>query len=522
MKLAHLTFALLTLGLAASSSPGCGNTATQVRVDTLRLQVDLDTAAKVGARTARLPIPLTTAVDFLATVTALLPDGTVDASFNGEVRMSVKPGSVQAVRGPNSAGRNVKLVNGVATGVVVSVLGAFGDARLIAEDLGYVPADPLRTPPPLCSNGIDDNGNGLIDFPADPGCAFGNDDTEDGGTYAAGASAAIHFQFPRISDVRGLPLGGGATAYPNQQVQMNTGWNTDDPSKCPKDKFPCFVFNTVVTRIAGDGFYATDVDAQAATGYSSVFAYNFSPPPDMRVCDRMKGFGGTSSDFYGFTEINYPTWELDEWDPNKRPCGVPEPHLLTIFEVGDTVTLLKNTASLVRVQTSNLLDVHVSTNFGSSVPKCNLIDASKDLWACTLGPDATDCDLNKDGKVDFAKNPEKTCAATCSGDPAKECSEYSDYLARGNFNLVLRDTNGQVSVVQANGLAANNFDAHALRGKTIGAFTGTLRYFSGGSQFTVEARCDQDIVADPSKKPLPSDQACVFPRTFNDSNDTSH
>jgi hypothetical protein len=264
------------------------------------------------------------------------------------------------------------------------------------------------------------------------------------------------------------------------------------------------------------------VDAQAATGYSSVFAYNFSPPPDMRVCDRLKSFGGTSSDFFGFTEINYPTWELDQWDPNVRPCGVPEPHLLTVFEVGDTVTLLKNTAALVRVQTAPALDVHVTSKFGPGFPMCNLTDAKNDVWVCTIGDEATNCDLNKDGKVDFSKNPEKTCAATCSGDPGKECTEYSDYLGRGNFQIVMKDPNNVIGSVLANGLAANNFDAHALRGKTIGAFTGTLRYFSGGSQFTIEARCDADIVADPTKKPLPSDQACVFPRTFDDSNDTSH
>jgi hypothetical protein len=520
MKLANLTSVLLLLGLTGLTSPGCSG-GNPVRADTLRLQIDLGKDAKIGSRTARIAIPLTESMDFPISVSALLPDGSVDTSFNGEVRLAVKPGSVQAVSGPNTTGRNVKLVKGVATNVVVSVRGAFGDARIVGEDLGYFPADPLRKPPPQCSNGIDDDGDGLVDFPADPGCAFGNDDTETGGTYAAGASSTIHFVLPRIADVRGLAQGGGATSFPNQQVQVDTGWNTDDPSKCPKGKFPCFVFDAVVTRIAGDGFYLTDVPAQAATGYASVFAYNFSPPPDMRVCDRLKAFGGTSSDFFGFTEINYPTWELDQWDPNVRPCGVPEPRVLSNFDVGDTVTLLKNTAALVRVASGANLDVHVTSKFGPGTPKC-VQDAKTKAWSCVMGDDATNCDINKDGKVDFNNDPEKTCALTCSGDQAKECTEYSDYLGRGNFTLVMKDTNNVTNTIAANGLAANNFDAHALKGKKIGAFTGTLRYFSGGSQFTIEARCDQDVVTDPSKKPLPSDQACVFPRTFNDSNDTSH
>ena len=82
-------------------------------------------------------------------------------------------------------------MNGVGAERHRSRLAAYGNTRIWAEDLGYVPADPAGSPPPQCSNGKDDNGNGLIDFPADPGCAFANDDTEDGGTYAAGVSQAI-------------------------------------------------------------------------------------------------------------------------------------------------------------------------------------------------------------------------------------------------------------------------------------------------------------------------------------------
>ena len=63
-------------------------------------------------------------------------------------------------------------------------------------------------------------------------------------------------------------------------------------------------------------------------GFGSVFAYNFDAPPNMRQCDRLRSFGGTTADFYGFTEVNYPTWELEEWNPAERPCGIPEPHTL--------------------------------------------------------------------------------------------------------------------------------------------------------------------------------------------------
>jgi hypothetical protein len=511
--LTSLTAIMIGAVGAALLSPGCDN-GFGTRRSSSRLTVDLDPKSALGSRASRLGIPLTTPIPYVVTVTAHGPDGQVDTSFNGFVRLSVAPGSVQSVSGTGAAGRNVQLTNGVASNLTVNVFGAFGDARIVAEDVGYVPKDPLSMPAPQCSDGIDNDGDGLIDYPADPGCAFGNDDTETGGSYASGSSGVIYFLYPRIADVRGINQGGGATSFPNQEVQIDTGWD-EDTNK--------FNFDTVVTRIAGDGFYATDVTDQAARGYASVFAYNFNPPPDMRVCDRLKSFGGTSADFFGFTEISYPTWELDEWDPNVRPCGVPEPTVLTAFELGDVTTMLKYTSSLVRVATSNIIDLHITSKFGPGDVPCTLVPGSKPpAYSCVVGAEASNCDLNKDGKVDFTKDPEKTCAAVCTGDPGKECTEYSDYLARGNFFFVVKDNNNNIQSVEGNGSAASGFDPHYLKGKPFGAFTGTLRYFSGGNQFTIEARCDQDIVFDTTKKPLPSDQACVFPRTLNETNDTTH
>ncbi len=58
--------------------------------------------------------------------------------------------------------------------------------------LGAAPADPVlpprqpeqvavvapAAPPPVCSNGMDDDGDGKVDFPADPGCAAADDGDE--------------------------------------------------------------------------------------------------------------------------------------------------------------------------------------------------------------------------------------------------------------------------------------------------------------------------------------------------------
>ena len=43
-----------------------------------------------------------------------------------------------------------------------------------------------------------------------------------------------------------------------------------------------------------------------------------------------------------------------------------------------------------------------------------------------------------------------------------------------------------------------------------------LMFFSGGNQFTITARCADDVVTDPTALPLPSNQACVVSRAIPD------
>jgi hypothetical protein len=492
--------------------------------------------------TTRIPISFSTPNPYTVKIEAI-KDGKVDTTFNGYVRLSSQPGTVQSVSGPNTNGRNVQLVNGVADGVQLELLAAYGDTRIQAEDLGYVPADPARNPPPQCSNGKDDNGNGLIDFPADPGCAFANDDTENGGTYSAGVTTAIHYYVPRIADVNGGPEGGTAgTPFPNEQVNVDTGYRGAGT----------YAFDVIVTRVASSGFYVTDTteDAPGGGGFASVFAYNFDAPPNMRQCDRLRTFGGTSSDFHGFTEMNYPTWELEEWDPATRLCGIPDPHMLATdctgvaknavslgisdcsSITGGTSTLLNVAAALVRIQTfPPVVDttksppvlvqagsaVHIGAHFGSGHPS--------PTTGYTPTADATNCDLNGDGKVDFTTGTlEDTCALACEADP--ECSEFTNYATENQFNMVVQalgipGPNGQPNVtssidIQGDGSTDAQFDPTLAKGNPIESFTGTLYYFSGGTQFTIQARCADDIVTDLSASPIPSDTACVHARTILD------
>ena len=533
-------FALLAVvsGLAAGAcSDGYGNLRS-----TSILVVHLQNG-NVGSPTARLPIPLGAPASFTVHIEAHRPDGSIDTSFNGEVRISSKPGTIAT-----TAERTVILQNGVVDQAPVDILAAYGNTRIWAEDLGYAPVDPNRATPPECSDGIDNNHNNKIDFPNDPGCFSPIDDSEDGGTYISGTSEPIFFLLPRIADVRGVANGGASTTFPNEQVSMDTGYDSNTNT---------FSHSVIVTRISPTGFFATDIDDPR--GYSSVMAYNFSAPPLLRVCDRLRSFAGTASDFYGFTEINYPAWDTDEWEPSlpgSRTCLVPDPTILNIGNIQNNQGLFRYESALVRVcqpghccpQGCPLTDVNNQPISAAQQQECQTEKAQCEANAAAaiaptaglhvtgkFGPDlpqapsyaptenATNCDLNNDGKVDFSTPPESTCANACDADV--ECTEFSNFQQRSEFFLVLDDSanaSNKAKVQVDASQAAATVNPLTLRGKPITSFTGSLTYFSGGSAFTIEARCSDDVILDLQASPLPMDQGCVQPRTIADNNSGSN
>jgi len=511
------TSALLLGGLLPNCSSGYGNLAPS-RI----IKVEFDNKADPGARTKLLPFPGSDPQPFDVRVSVLNNDGSIDTSFNGYLRLNAKPGTVASVEGEGATGRNALLTDGVSPSLKVTIAGAFGETHILAEDLGYTPVDPSRNPPPQCADGIDNDEDGLVDYPADVGCAFPNDDTETGGSFSQGASPTIFYSLPRVADVRGVSQGGGATAFPSQQVSIDCGW--DDVKEKFRDS-KNLPIHAVVTRIAPDGFYVSDLDDPR--GYNGIFAFNFNAPPNMRVCDRLKSFRGTAVDFYGFTEMSFPTWTLEEWDQTKEKCPVPEPVVLSPLLIGtfpqgggafapNKTYLLNVTASLVRVgnfqiastdEDGNAINItttaHVAKHFGPNpVPKKGS--------AYEPGDDASNCDFSGNGKIEYSDPAEGACADACEADA--ECSEYNDFLGQSAFVLVVSDGTNTAKI-QADGSQSAGFSALSLRGKDIKSFTGTLRYFSGGTQFTIEARCSDDIVTDPKGTPASSEVACVHPRT---------
>jgi hypothetical protein len=291
----------------------------------------------------------------------------------------------------------------------------------------------------------------------------------------------------------------------------------------------------------------------------------------MRQCDRLRSFGGTTADFYGFTEVNYPTWELEEWDPTARPCLIPEPHLLaptctlpmgggTISDCvpipasgSNTTQMLSVAAALVRLQATPgapapaSFMVNPADPTGAAIPSAPA-QAATSAGAGTIfhigtlfGPgypaapaytptaDATDCDLDNSGKVDRTNADELACANACEANP--ECSEYSNYLSQTQFNFVVQTvtwkagdtapTTVATAAVQGDGSTDPTFNPVLSKGLSLGSFTGTLDYFSGGAQYTIDARCQDDIVS-LGQPPVPSDTACVHARTILDTSSGSN
>ena len=478
-----------------------------------RLVVEIDKMAKRGSPDAPIPLAVDVPFTYRITVKALAPDGSIDTGFNRYVRMSTKPGAIEPLTGPDTDGRNLLLKNGQSVATDLKLSNAYGITYIVADDLGYVPVDPLRQPPPACSNGIDDDGDGTIDFPADPGCAFANDDDESGGTYTEGSSEPIFFKLPRIADVRGLKCdprlgcsGNGATPYPREQILLDTGYDDGSAS---------FKFSTVIIRLAANGYFATDL-GDTRGGFNSIFAFNFNAPPRMRVCDRLKTATGTANEFFGFTQLSYPTWTLEEWDPSKRPCLVPIPELLTPTTILDTPELLKRSGNLVRVETTT----DGKTQKAFVTPKFGPGDVKKSAGgAYAATADASNCDFDKNGKINsFAMGePEGECSTACTADPL--CTEYSNYVSRGTFRITVTDSNGRQAAIQADASASAGFDPLATKGvlqkdgktylPTIRSFTGTMTFFSGGAQYTIEVRCKDDILLAQTEVPFTNDTPCM-------------
>jgi hypothetical protein len=402
------------------------------------------------------------------------------------VRLSARPGRVVVAPGDDRHGDFVLLRGGRATDIPVTLQGVFGETRIWAEDTGFLPrrtAGRLS----LCGNGVDDDGDGLTDAPLDPGCEDGSDDSEEGGSGAAGVGNPVWVANPTLAQVQGY---GTATPYQGEVVTVDSG-------------------DMVVTRVTFSGMYVTDIADTSGRGYNHMFVYNFNPPTSVpvcvideldtlgcrgeppvrvRVCDRVSRLAGIMSEFYKFTEMNFPSWDLTLWFPDQGPCAVPEPKVLSASDVSGNLEPFE--AGLVRV-----------TNVTPG-----------------RAEDIVDCDLDGNGEVDFldygtgACSPECECREACDADPL--CTEINQYRQYGQWPVRLGDAVNGLKLWVATSESIPDFDPFdPAWPQQWAAITGTLKNLSflRPRGWILEPRCMDDIVV--SGPPLSSSEACVDPRT---------
>jgi len=386
--------------------------------------------------------------------------------FNGWVKIDVQPGLVTRLGcnppacGPcdtaTAIGSNM-LVPDAPVSACLGVRLAYGRTHILVKDIGFVPAPPDTA---ACGDGLDNDGDGLVDYGDDGGCAYANDDTETGGDFIVGASPDIVFENPRIEDVQG---GVSVSPLSGQAVTISAG-------------------TLIVTRISSEGLYLTDITPRnPGGGYNSIYAFNFNTPWGLRECDQLSMIDGIVGEFLGFTELSYPAWQVMnaqdrvEVPQSSADCPIPDPVTLTPELLADVAGMEAYESGLVQVQFG-----HISSSFIS-------------------------CDLNGDGFVEY-EGEEDACAADCNENP--ECTELTQYFQYGQWNLNVSGT--KVFVVSQD--AYPDFNPRANAGQSLELVRGTLKHIEFiEPPWIMEIRCRDDLVFQGGEI-MPIYQACVPPQ----------
>ncbi|MBI2390680.1 MAG: hypothetical protein HYV09_13910 [Deltaproteobacteria bacterium] len=465
---------LLSLGVAA-----CASDKTPFPDKPLDIEVTI-VAGPPSARDKRLPISFdyTQAPEFTVDLRMRNYDGTTRTSFTGPqawVRLDFAPaGQIVESAGPKGkddpdvAGPNVHFSNGEAKGIKVKVLGAYDDTRIVAQDVGFVPADPGAIS--ACSNGRDDDGNGYADWPHDPNCRYLNDDSEAAFEAGFGTSPPIYFGKPTIYDVQL----GTASPFLAKQVDLLA-----DPNKL------------VVIGVSNNGMYVSDVTD--TRGSNSIFVFTFSAPFGVQACDRLSRLSGNVSDFFGGTQLGTPGYTVVPWiDPVRSgPCPIPDfaPIDGSISGFIDKMEALESSLVVVK-------NPIIGNFFGKD--KVPIVDGRPEL---TVGK--SNCDLNGDGIVGYNSNrggfnvDEKACNDACTASP--DCTEWNNYVGFNNVKIKFAPGDGTLFFSPS---AIPGFDvfqyvqfADEPGKRKLAEIRGVLTNFVGPTPpYTIEPRCLDDIV----------------------------
>jgi hypothetical protein len=447
--------------------------------------------------TREQPLPFTnTGADLTVSVAVFDANDLPLTSFEGTLTLSVSPGSLVAITAPGAVGNVVRLRNGRIDDVSVRIARAYGESRLWAEDTGYLPVDPRRSPAPACSDGRDNDGDGFADFPGDVGCEAPNDDEERGGSFAVGTSEALFFATPLLADVQGRAAN---SPLVDQRV---TVIGRTELSPAPEG---ANAHRLVVTQTDNTGFYITDIDDRSCEGapcFNSMYSFNFRTPDGMRPCDLLAVLTGSVAEFVSSTQLAQPgfqvgvLWRAD--DPAVGRCLIPEATPLAPATVRDPALMERFESGLVRVT-----DVALPTMIGPMIAPQGIPMEG-----------ATNCDLNGDGRIVFGGNAEGNCSNACAADPT--CSEWSAWSRYGQVSVALPVGMGEaVARVAITPRAVSpRFDPIHPVGLRA-TVTGTLRQV--GPNWIVQPRCEQDLVIDGDGQSVrPTHESCLHERSIGE------
>jgi hypothetical protein len=189
--------------------------------------------------------------------------------------------------------------------------------------------------------------------------AVGTDDAP--GNYATGLSPAIVAADPTIRQI--------------QEVETSDTLPTWETSPLAGD----FVLvemtgrTVVVTGVFSDGCYVTDTTEGGLT-YDSIFVYNHSRPM-VEVGDRVVSLSGTNDEYFGFTELSFPTWKVE------GTAAVPSPVLIDAANVDDSNALEMAESALVEVE--DVVVCPVDDNYATYGQWAVLVDPASSCTAAT-------------------------------------------------------------------------------------------------------------------------------------------
>jgi len=217
---------------------------------------------------------------YIIDVRALDEGGATAEWWSGEAHLDIRP------RGAVAVGFSpwFEVVGGVATGVEVVVERVHSSATIWVEDPGR----------------------------------------DGAGSYATGLSPDLFFRNPTIRNCQ------------ETEIHLTSALRGDFVEIDLEER------EAVVTGKSRNGFYLTDL-TEPGLHFSSIFVYTFSRP-DVEVGDMVTALRGTVEEFFGFTELCFPSWKVEGTAP------LPAPVEIDAADVGVDLALEPYESALVEVR----------------------------------------------------------------------------------------------------------------------------------------------------------------------------